>query len=54
MKSRLANVKKRSVIKGDPEDLVHIDWLQMPSIKENNIRKKHKRAGKSTGSVVSF
>jgi hypothetical protein len=26
-KSNLANVKKRPIIKGDPEDLVHMVWL---------------------------
>jgi hypothetical protein len=25
-KSKLANVKKRPLIKGNPEDLVHMDW----------------------------
>lgn len=25
-KNKLANAKKRPVIKGDPDDLVHIDW----------------------------
>lgn len=25
-KSRLANLKKRDCIVGDPEDLVHMDW----------------------------
>ncbi|MBN1131321.1 MAG: type II toxin-antitoxin system Phd/YefM family antitoxin [Chitinispirillaceae bacterium] len=25
-KSKLANMKKRPIIKGNPEDLVHIDW----------------------------
>ncbi len=24
--SKLANLKKRKCIKGDPEDLVHMDW----------------------------
>lgn len=24
--SRLAVIKKRSIIKGNPEDLVHLDW----------------------------
>jgi prevent-host-death family protein len=28
-KSKLAQVKKRSVIKGDPEDLVHMDWSHL-------------------------
>jgi prevent-host-death family protein len=28
-KSKLANAKKRPVIKGDPEDLVHIDWSHL-------------------------
>ena len=25
-KGKLANIKKRSIIKGDPEELVHMDW----------------------------
>ena len=28
-KSKLANAKKRPVIKGDPDDLVHIDWSDL-------------------------
>jgi prevent-host-death family protein len=28
-KSKLAQVKKRSLIKGDPEDLVHMDWSHL-------------------------
>jgi len=25
-KSKLANAKKRPIIQGDPDDLVHLDW----------------------------
>ena len=28
-KSKLANAKKRPVIKGDPDELVHIDWSDL-------------------------
>jgi hypothetical protein len=28
-KSKLANAKKRPIIKGDPEKLVHIDWSHL-------------------------
>jgi prevent-host-death family protein len=28
-KSKLANVKKRSTIKCNPEDLIHIDWSHL-------------------------
>jgi hypothetical protein len=28
-KSKLANAKKRQVIKGDPDDLVHLDWSNL-------------------------
>ena len=28
-KSKLANAKKRPIIKGDPEDLVHADWSDL-------------------------
>jgi hypothetical protein len=26
--SRLANLKKRKIFVGDPEDILHIDWLK--------------------------
>ncbi|MBN1758169.1 MAG: hypothetical protein JW863_07625 [Chitinispirillaceae bacterium] len=28
-KSKLANAKKRPVIKGNPDDLVHMDWSEL-------------------------
>ena len=28
-KSKLANAKKRPVINGDPEELVHLDWSHL-------------------------
>ena len=28
-KSKLANAKKRPVISGDPEELVHLDWSHL-------------------------
>jgi prevent-host-death family protein len=28
-KSKLANIKKRPIIKGDPEELVHMDWSHL-------------------------
>ena len=28
-KSKLANAKKRPIIKGDPEKLVHVDWSHL-------------------------
>jgi prevent-host-death family protein len=28
-KSKFANMKKRSIINGNPEDLVHIDWSHL-------------------------
>lgn len=28
-KRKLANAKKRPILKGDPEDLVHVDWSHL-------------------------
>lgn len=28
VKSKLARLKKRKCVRGDPEDLVHLDWLK--------------------------
>jgi prevent-host-death family protein len=28
-KSKLANARKRTIIKGDPEELVHMDWSHL-------------------------
>jgi hypothetical protein len=28
-KNKLANAKKRPIIKSDPEDLVHVDWTDL-------------------------